>query len=78
MAKYKRVWMLTYLLFPKINCCKEEGGQRFQQQNLRQHDAFRIDYEEQNIEMECGDRTFSSDLGENYYGAVNDLQVLNW
>ena len=25
--------------------------------------------------MECGDRAFSSDLGEKYYGAVNDLQT---
>ena len=25
--------------------------------------------------MECGDRAFSSDLGEKYFGAVNDLQT---
>ena len=25
--------------------------------------------------MQCGDRLFSSDLGEKYYGAANDLQA---
>ena len=39
------------------------------------NDAYCIDSGEQNIEMERGDRSFSSDLGEKYYGAVNDLQA---
>ena len=43
--------------------------------NSHVNDAYCIDSAEQNIEMECGDRFFSSDLGEKYYGAVNDLQA---